>query len=146
MAPYEDRVRMLELACESDNRFQVSRIEAPSASKPDARSYSIVTIEKLRSSGIDPQSFIIGADAFAEIRAWHRWQEVVASVEFIVVTRPGAVYEIPPGAVVHELAGIESAVSSSLVRARIQSGDDVPVPEAVMEFIREHGLYQPAVR
>ena len=52
------------------------------------KSYSITTIEKLWS----PQAtlyFIIGADAFAEIQTWHRWQDVIRLTDFIVVTRPG---------------------------------------------------------
>lgn len=142
MAPYEDRVRMLELACACDPRFEVSRVEEPDTTDPASRSYSILTIEKLRAAGWDSLSFLIGADAFAEIRSWHRWEEVVAAVEFIVVTRPGSSYEAPPGAVVHELPGIESPVSSSLVRARLASGGDVPVPDNVLAYIREHGLYQ----
>jgi nicotinic acid mononucleotide adenylyltransferase len=38
-------------------------------------------------------AFLIGADAFAEIRTWYRWQDVVRLVEFIVVTRPGSDYD-----------------------------------------------------
>jgi nicotinate-nucleotide adenylyltransferase len=142
LAPYEDRVRMVELACVSDSRFEASRIEAPQAGSA-SRSYSIVTIEKMRAAGLQPLGFLIGADAFAEIRSWHRWQDVVASVEFIVVTRPGASYEKPRGAVVRELTGIASPVSSSSIRERIANGDPgVPVPATVLNYIHERGLYR----
>src|SRR5579863_7276235 len=83
MASYEDRVRMAELACTIDPRFEVSRIEAPIGDS-SVRSYSIETIEKLLELGIKPLSFLIGADAFREISTWYRWKDVVASVEFIV--------------------------------------------------------------
>ena len=141
-APYEDRVRMAQLACApesgGDARFEVSRIEADSP-----RSYSILTIEKLRALGVGPLSFLIGADAFAEIRSWYRWREVVAAVDFIVVTRPGANWDVPPGANVSELAGLELPISSSEIRARLAAGDrDVPLPKAVLAWIRAHGLYQ----
>jgi nicotinate-nucleotide adenylyltransferase len=142
LAPWEDRVRMAELACAVDPRFEVSRIEAPIDNS--SRSYSIDTIEKLHS----PLSFLIGADAFREIRAWHRWRDVIASVEFIVVTRPdsnqhGASWEIPPGAIVHELTGLDLPVSSSEVRRQVIEGAaQVSVPEAVLAYIREHGLYR----
>ena len=43
-APYEDRVRMAELACQDDPRLEVSRLE-----EGTVRSYSIDTIEKVRS-------------------------------------------------------------------------------------------------
>ena len=42
VAPYEDRVRMAELACADDPRFEVSRIEA----RARRRSYSILTRSK----------------------------------------------------------------------------------------------------
>ena len=128
---------MVQLACAADHRFEVSRIEEGSA-----RSYTILTLEKLTASGIGPLSFLIGADAFKEIRSWYRWKDVVASVEFIVVTRPGAVWEAPPGAIVHELAGLQLPESSSDIRAQLARGDSaVPVPEPVLSYIREQGLY-----
>jgi nicotinate-nucleotide adenylyltransferase len=138
-AGYEDRLRMLELACAGDAHLEVSRIEAD-ASK---RSYSILTIERLLADGAGtPLAFLIGADAFAEIRTWHRWRDVVAKVQFIVVTRPGAAYTIPEGAMVHELPGFASPISSSAVRAEIGSGAVAGgVPPAVLHYIRERGLY-----
>jgi nicotinate-nucleotide adenylyltransferase len=137
MAPYIDRVRMVELACAGDVRFEVSRIEEGSES-----SYSILTIRKLLERGFGPLAFLIGADAFGEIRTWHRWQEVVVSVEFIVVTRPGARFDAPSGARVHELTGLDLPVSSSAIRSQLRSGlSGVPVPEPVLRYIRRHGLY-----
>jgi len=144
-AAYEDRVRMAELACADDRRFEVSGIEAPptDGSTPK-RSYSIVTIEKLRAAGVKKLSFLIGADAFREIRTWHRWREVVAAVEFIVVTRTGAEWESPPGAVVHELTGLDLRVSSSDIRSELAEGKrDIPVPPAVLKYIHDHNLYLP---
>jgi nicotinate-nucleotide adenylyltransferase len=137
MAPWDDRVRMVELACAGEPEFEVSPIER------DANpSYSILTIERLLAEGEGPLAFLIGADAFAEIRTWYRWQDVVQLVEFIVVTRPGFDYDAPDGAVVHKLGGLELPVSSSEVRERIACGEaDVPLPRAVLEYIRERGLY-----
>ena len=128
---------MVELACAADPRFEVSRIEEGSA-----RSYTILTIEKLTARGVGPLSFLIGADAFKEIRSWYRWKDVVASVEFIVVTRPGAVWEPPAGARMRELGGLQLPESSSDIRTQLTRGDSsVPVPESVLRYIREHGLY-----
>jgi nicotinate-nucleotide adenylyltransferase len=136
-APYDDRVRMTELACAREPRFEVSRIEEDSA-----QSYSIVTIERLRGLGYAPLAFLIGADAFREIRTWFRWREVVSSVEFIVVTRPGAEWSVPEGAVVHELSGLDLPVSSSSIRGHLAEGHvSVSVPAAVLDYIRQHGLY-----
>src|SRR5260370_25721835 len=70
--PYHHRVRMAELACEGDPLLVVSRLE-----EGTVRSYSIDTIEKVRSvrAPLDELFFIIGSDAFAEIRPWHRWED-----------------------------------------------------------------------
>jgi nicotinate-nucleotide adenylyltransferase len=131
---------MVQLACAADPRFEVSRIEGIEGSS--AASYTILTIEKLTALGLGPLSFLIGADAFKDIRSWYRWKDVVSSVEFIVVTRPGAAWETPPGAVVHELAGLQLPESSSDIRTQLTRGDSaVPVPEAVLRYIRERGLY-----
>ena len=137
-ASYKDRARMLELACAGDARFEVSRIEEEAVP-----SYSIDTVERLKAQGLGPLSFIIGADAFAEVATWHRWKDMVKAVEFIVVTRPGAQYSVSEGARVRELDGIESPVSSSSIRARLMVGEfDVPVADAVLSYIRETGIYR----
>jgi len=139
-APYEDRYRMVELACAGEPMFQASRIE-----EGEETSYSIGTIERVRQSlgSQDELYFLIGADAFADIRTWRRWREVVASVEFIVVSRPGGRYEVPDGARVHALGGVSLPVSSSEIRRRLAEGDDsVELPPAVLSYIREHRLYR----
>jgi nicotinate-nucleotide adenylyltransferase len=143
-ASWDDRVHMTELACAVDPRFEVSLVEAPDRANP-APSYSIVAIEKLKAQGYGQLSFLIGGDAFAEIRTWYRWRDVVAAVEFIVVTRPGSdgKRDVPPGAIVHELDGLELPISSSEVRRLLaEDGDSIPVPDVVLRYIRDHGLYR----
>ena len=137
LAPFEDRARMLELACAGIERCEVSRIEENAHP-----SYSILTIGKLLAANAGPLAFLIGADAFAEIRTWKRWQDVVRLVDFIVVTRPGSVYDAPEGSRVHELSDLELPVSSSEVRDEIARGATaVPVPKTVLQYIFAHGLY-----
>ena len=89
-----------------------------------------------------PLFLIIGSDAFAEIQTWRRWQEVIQSVEFIVVGRPG--YEItgPPGARVHRLESVELPISSSDIRDALARGEmPAELPPAVGAYIRDHRLY-----
>ena len=135
-APYEDRFRMTELACQADRRFVASRLEAAAS-----KSYSVDTVERVLALGEQP-FFIIGADAFAEITNWHRWQDLVRLTEFIVVTRPGHVYATPPGARVHRLETVALPVSSSEIRKKLTAGE-IPsdVPASVARYIAEHGLY-----
>ena len=137
---YEDRYRMVELACAGEPLFEPSRLEAAGR-----RSYSILTIQKLKHTlgRGDRLFFLIGADAFADIRTWRRWQEVVASVEFIVMTRPGHTYDVPPGATVHRLETLALPVSSSEIRARLAAGEQpAELPPAVLDYIRSHALYR----
>ena len=139
-ASYEDRYRMVALACEADSRFVASRLE-----DGEGRSYSVLTIEKLRARSRpgDRIFFLIGADAFAEIATWQRWQEVVTGVEFIVVTRPGHNYEVPAGATVHRLETLALPVSSSEIRLALSAGRAAEaLPAAVSRYVQEHGLYR----
>jgi nicotinate-nucleotide adenylyltransferase len=138
-APYERRYRMVELACQGQPLFEASRLEAGARD-----SYSIETIERVRASLSGHELyFLIGADAFAEIRTWHRWREVIASVDFIVVGRPGAAYAVPEGARVHPLEGVDLPVSSSEIRSRLAAGENPPdLPPAVLQYIRENALYR----
>jgi nicotinate-nucleotide adenylyltransferase len=138
--PYEHRYRMVELACAGEPLFEASRLE-----EGTQNSYSIETIERVHTllGASEQLFFLIGADAFAEISTWHRWRDVIASVEFIVVSRPARVYTVPAGARVDRLEGVDLAVSSSAIRHKLAEGDDpVEVPPAVLAYIREHGLYR----
>ncbi len=137
-ASYEDRYAMVALACQADTRFEPSRLEAH-----ERKSYSIDTIDRVQATETGPLYFLIGADAFAEIRTWFRWQDVVAAVTFIVVSRPGANYSHPEGARVVRLEELDLAVSSSEIRKQLASGAASPaLPPAVRAYIDTHRLYQ----
>lgn len=136
--PFAHRLAMAQLACAPHARLRVSDMEEGSA-----RSYSILTIERLKRERPEDQLlFLIGADAFSEIETWFRWREVIAQTEFLVVSRPGSDYDIPRGATVHRLDEVEIAVSSSQIREQLRAGQ---TPEAldgaVLAYIRANGLY-----
>jgi len=142
-APYEDRVCMAEIAVAGEPRFEVSRLE-----EGTARSYSIDTIEKLRPNldAADELFFIIGADAFAEIRTWHRWQDVARAVCFLVVSRPGHIYDVPQETRVERLDTVDLPISSSEIRRAVAAGErPVEVPECVLDYISRRGLYRTGV-
>lgn len=137
--PYEHRLRMVQLACEGQPLFEASDLESGSGI-----SYSIDTIEKLQ-VGLAPGDqlyFLIGADAFAEIETWHRADDLIRSVDFIVVTRPGHDYVTPDGARVHRLDTLALPVSSSEIRRVIAAGKDPEeLPPKVLDYIRANRLY-----
>ena len=142
-ASYEDRLRMVELACEGEPGLQASRLE-----EGTERSYTIETLLKVRQdlkSG-DRLYFLIGADAYAEVGTWYRWKEVLLMTEFIVVTRPGHQIVEIPGATAHRLETVAVPHSSSGIRVALASGKR---PEGlappVYSFVRAFHLYQEAV-
>ena len=83
---------MVEIACEGNPLLVPSTLDDTAE-----KSYSIHTIERLRSTLSDDDEiyFLIGADAFAELRSWHRWQHVANLITFAVIDRPGATYDAP---------------------------------------------------
>lgn len=145
-ASFEHRYRMVEIACRADRRFVASRLEEPR--NDSDRHYSIDTIEHVLGElkPGDRLYFVIGADAFAEIDLWRRWEDVASKVEFIVVSRPGVDREslkTPAGARVKWLDDVRIPVSSTEVREAIRSGPGLPdaLPGEVGAYIRTHRLY-----
>jgi nicotinate-nucleotide adenylyltransferase len=138
-APFADRLAMIELAIAGDPRFEASRLE-----EFTERSYSIDTIEQVRSTlgAGDELYFLIGADAFAEVRTWHRWQDVARAVVFIVVSRPGATYEVPESFRALRIDSVTLPVSSSDIRRTLAAGGRPDVlPPPVFDYVLAHKLY-----
>ena len=149
-AGYEHRYRMVELASKQDTRFVPSRFEDPSVGS--GPHYSIDTFRRVKETAAsgDRLLFVLGADAFAEIKQWYRWLEVVGMVEFIVAGRAAEIDrrpDVPEGARVHWLEGVDVPISSTELRERLKRRkpvDDWLAPE-VAAYIRRHGLYGNAV-
>ena len=104
-APYPHRFAMLALALQGKRGFLVSDLESPAVTGGNAPNYTIDTVVRLRKSL--PKSgrlfFLCGIDAFEQIAKWHRAEDLLASVEFIVASRPG-----------HSLADVASALPESI--------------------------------
>ncbi len=130
---------MVEIACAGQSLLAPSRLE-----QGPGKSYSIDTVERLRAQQTAPEPlfFIIGADAFADIQTWRRWQDLSQLVTFAVVGRPGADYAAPPGVRLRRVDGVDLPVSSSEIRAKLKQGDKlVDLPPGVLAYIQKHGLY-----
>jgi nicotinate-nucleotide adenylyltransferase len=101
--------------------------------------YTIDTVEK-----VDGDVFlVIGNDAAANLRAWHRADELRELVTLVLVKRPGAPEVDLPGWTVTAVDIPALDVSSSMLRARLAAGLPVDglVPAAAMRVLREHGRY-----
>lgn len=139
LAPYEDRVRMCELAMGWLPGVRVSRVEQ----ELGGESRTLRTLEHLAAQRPDARfRFVMGADLVLESSKWHAWDRVVALAPPIVLGRVGVTYEGAPVPVLPD-------VSSTDVRTRIAQGDagaqaalSALVPKAVLAYVAEHGLYR----
>lgn len=134
LAPFEDRVRMCELAAAPVRGLHVCTAEADLADDPLV-GMTARTLEHL--VGKHPErrfSLIVGADLLAETHRWYRFDRVQELARLIVVGRAG--HEGPAPAL--------PAVSSTEIRARIRRGEDVSalLPRRVREYVAERGLYR----
>jgi nicotinate-nucleotide adenylyltransferase len=79
------RFAMLCLATNDDEKIRISTMELEVPEKP----YTIETLTKLKSELKDTEIFfVMGADSWEEITTWRDWENVLISVNIIVVTRP----------------------------------------------------------
>ena len=141
-----DRFIMLEKAVKNFPYFEISDIEY----KKGDTSYTIETIELLykRLPDIEGKiNLIIGTDAFKNIFKWHRAEELVKIVNFIVLKRE--MDELPNEKdfkkISYNVLESESInISSTQIRNMVKSGEDITnlVPSEVMRYINGNKLYR----
>jgi nicotinate-nucleotide adenylyltransferase len=131
--PAPQRLAMLRLALQGEPRYAIDERELDPA-------HSGYTFDTLESLGGRPV-LLMGADQYAKFETWHRWREILARAEIAVFARPG--WSTPDGRARH-VPFAPMTVSSSDIRARLARGEDVSalVPAAVLDYIRQHGLYR----
>jgi nicotinate-nucleotide adenylyltransferase len=136
LAPFDDRVRMCELAARAVRGVAVCAAERELAADPLAGK-TARTLEHLvaKHPGVD-FALVVGADILPDVPKWYRWDRVTELARVIVVGREG--FPPVPG------APTLPAISSTEIRARIARGEDVTglVPRKVQEYVAEKGLYR----
>ena len=149
VATAEQRLQMCRLATADDPRFIVSDVEVMRSGP----SYTVDTLLALRGANPHAELFLVlGWDAAALFRSWHRPQEVMALAPIVVVTRPGrrpptpqdlAAAGLQPGRVV-VCERSTPAVSASEIREAVRDGRSISalVPEAVERYIASAHLYR----
>jgi nicotinate-nucleotide adenylyltransferase len=136
LAPFEDRLRMCELAANVlGQRVRVTEIERTNG--PPSR--TLHTVRRLKE--LHPEhtfSLIIGSDIIPELPQWHNVTELQALVSFIVIGRRAAV-----GAADHSPVTMPE-VSSTEVRRLLRAGKSAAglVPRSVLDYVYRHGLYR----
>ena len=151
ISPADDRVRMVELAIESNPHFELSRIDVDRIGP----SYSVAALDQLhRELGPEAQLwFVMGADSLADILTWREPARLLRLARVAAVNRPGAPDPAPerlesalPGARARiDVVEIpDLAISATDLRARVVAGRPIKyqLPEAVEQYVRERGLYR----
>jgi nicotinate-nucleotide adenylyltransferase len=159
---------MVRLAVADNARFGVDDRETRRAGP----GYTFDTLRELREEmgAQRPLVLLLGADAFIEFATWHEWRALFELAHVIVAYRPGypidtwqarmpeplaheyasrslqqpyAVHLAPAGGIAPvPMTGLD--ISATYVRQALQAGSSVRylLPDAVLEYIRSHGLYR----
>jgi nicotinate-nucleotide adenylyltransferase len=139
LTPFEHRVRLCELAFAGILGVEVTTVER----ELQTPSLTLRTVEHLASAHPDwALRLLVGSDVLSETAKWHAFERVSALAPPYVVARPG--YEHPDAE-----ALFLPDVSSTRIREALRApepGDPTgvlaaSVPRAVLEYIRQQGLY-----
>jgi len=167
ITPFADRLKMIRLAIRRNPAFEVSAAEG----RRKGRSYSIDTVRHfldIHGKALE-LFFILGQDAFQDIRLWKDWEELLSLCHFVVMTRPGYeeretlrgiltpdlaaryryvrsrnAFRGPSGTFIFFRSVTFLDISSTEIRKRLASGKSVRylVPRRVIDYIFKKSLYQ----
>lgn len=155
MAPPHARYAMVEMALLGEEGLFASPYELTL----DRPAYTVETLEHFRAR--EPEAdlhLIIGADSFADLHHWVRWQEIAGLARLVVLARPGWELEekleasaLPPE--LRELAHGDQVVflhqapvdvSATRLREMLARGEQPPlgwVHESVVRYVQKYDLY-----
>jgi nicotinate-nucleotide adenylyltransferase len=135
----EHRAAMLSLAIAGSPAFALERSEL----ERPAPSYTVDTLEDLRRGHPAIELvLLLGADAAAELSAWHQAERIPQLARVIVFARPGStVPDSPAISQVIEVPAID--ISATEIRRRVHQRRPIRywVPDEVAEYIVRHQLY-----
>ncbi|MBN2192457.1 MAG: nicotinate-nicotinamide nucleotide adenylyltransferase [Polyangiaceae bacterium] len=140
LAPFDERVRMCELAFDSLREVEVSRVEE----RLHPPSYTLHTIEQLILENPTWRfELVVGSDVLGETHKWHCFERIQELAPLFVLGRQGHPHPIAPPAVLPEVSS--SHVRSLLRGARVGAADrelSALVPADVLDYVQRRGLYR----
>jgi nicotinate-nucleotide adenylyltransferase len=141
LAAPEHRRAMVERLIAGEPRFALDDCEL----RRQGPSYTIDTV--LSHVG-DNLTLIIGQDQYAQLRSWHRWQELLPLVRLAVAARAGQEIQADAELERHAKSVVRlqmpaMTISSTQVRASASRCEDIRplVGEQVAGYIAQHHLY-----
>jgi nicotinate-nucleotide adenylyltransferase len=165
VTPFHQRLAMARLAVSDSPLLEVLDLEG----RRTGFSYSIETLKEFNTLfSPDPELFfIIGVDAFLEIKSWKEYQNLFDYAHFVIIQRPGFQPEdlkpllldlgsevketlepnfitLPSGKTLIFMVPTLMDISSTRVRGMVAEGKSIRflVPESVMQLIMEKKLYR----
>ena len=145
LAGAADRLRLCELAVEGDPFFTVDGREA----RRPGPSYTFDTAAELAAETGQRVAWLIGTDLLPRLHTWHRFDELLETVDLVVMRRAGHPIEL---AGLHpRVAGLAGRavvvpaidITATAIRSRVKSGVSIAyfVPLAVEREIFDRRLY-----
>jgi len=165
VTPFRHRLAMARLGVESSAILEVLDLEG----KRSGPSYSFDTLKQLKFQygPIADIYFLLGSDAFLDIRTWKDYGKLFDYAHFVLIPRPGCdieslrgfilgldesvqragegdAYLMPSGNRVMIYKSTLIDISATNIRRLAGSGQSIAflVPEAVRNYICEKGLYR----
>lgn len=162
----EQRLEMVLRSTAENAQFSVDASEVAST----ALSYTVDTLERIRAEvgNQQPLVLLVGADAFAGLATWHRWQDIFALTHLAVSHRPGFPVEISslpnaladvfkarrmhtvnplnasPAGGIATFAMTQLAISATQIRKLLVNNLSARylLPDGVLDYIQRHQLYR----
>jgi len=163
ITPFNDRLAMTRMAIQDLSSLEALDLEG----RRQGLSYSIETLREIRRL-FQPEPelfFIIGIDAFLEIKTWKEYKRLFDYTNFVIINRPGFPPEelepfvlslelgfqregdnrfvIPSGNILIHHDATLMDISSTRIRELMAAGQSIRflVPESVRSYILKKGLY-----
>ncbi|AWL11451.1 Nicotinate-nucleotide adenylyltransferase [Saliniradius amylolyticus] len=156
------RREMVALVCGEDRLFELDDREL----NADVPSYTVNTLRQYRLEHPDsPLMFFMGMDSFNSFHRWVQWQEITDLAHLVVclrghhqpdwnddiqtllkqrrTERPKELHRQPAG-LIYLADTPELTLASTDLRRHLRQGqaDSSEIPEAVLNYIQQHGLYR----
>lgn len=152
--PGRERLRMTELAAADNDRLTCLDMEV----RREGYTYSYETVEELRRKYPEYDFFfLVGADCLYTIETWKSPERIFASCTLVAAVRGEASisemerkkeeleqrFPMEGGGIIL-LPFLQMSISSTQIRERIRKGLSVryQVPDSVLNYIKEKGLYR----
>jgi nicotinate-nucleotide adenylyltransferase len=150
----EHRLAMVELAIAANDAFELSRIEVDRPGPSYTADTVTLLAESERTTGRDPDlTVILSVESFRGLPAWHDPERILRTARLAVVPRGG--FPTPERAWIADrfrsvpvrvafLDAPRLRLSASEIRGRVAAGRSIRylVPDAVIAYIGDHGLYR----